>query len=534
MSESGGVSWRVVTVTGRERSRSPRSDAGSSPQKWPLWLAIVTLLLVALGAAAAFNLHLAAQLIGRPDETRYGEAILYDHAARLLRGEPLYQALDGPPYTIAAYTPLYYWLVAALRVAFGPGFLIGRLISLGAGVLIAGMIGWLVWRRARAPVAALLGGLLFIAFGLGGLVPWSAAYKEDLLGVALAMGSVVALDVAPSRRGVALAAALAAGAALTKQSLLGATLIGTLWLLVARRTRLAALFACTAALLGLGTAAILEATSHAFVENTVGGNLHQPLDALTLSYNLRELAIYQSMPALLALVGLAAAGRGRAADVSVAASRSTSRASSLLKDLLVLSWLGSLLPLVAIGAIGADSNYWLHFAALTSVLATLALWRWRTRWWGALAALFLIANAALAVYGVAAWHAARPAFLVGGSAVQAPLAQLVQRVRLTEGTVLADPLDVLVLAERPILLEPIVYSLRERDGAWDSSALLERVCAGEVSLVVLGYPPEELGQRFPSTVAAAIQRAFEVSDTLRVGGGQRWLLRQRGVGQACQ
>ncbi|HET6317489.1 MAG TPA: hypothetical protein VFG86_13595, partial [Chloroflexota bacterium] len=214
--------------------------------------------------------------------------------------------------------------------------------------------------------------------------------------------------------------------------------------------------------------------------------------------------------------------------------QSGARASGVFSDVLVLSWLGSLIPLLAIGALGADSNYWLQFAALSAVLATLAMWRWRRRWWGALAALFLITNAALAVYGVAAWHAARPAFLQGGSALEAPLQKLVQRVRLTEGGVLADPLDVLVLAERPILLEPIMYSLRERDGSWDSAPLVAQVCAGQISLVVLGYPPEELAQRFPPSVAAAIQRAFEVSGTVRVGGGQRWLLRQRGGGQACQ
>ncbi len=69
-----------------------------------LALLATALLILGLGAAAAFNVWLAAQLLGRPDETRYGEAILYGHAARLLRGEALYQPLDGPPYTCVLYT----------------------------------------------------------------------------------------------------------------------------------------------------------------------------------------------------------------------------------------------------------------------------------------------------------------------------------------------------------------------------------------------------------------------------------------------
>src|SRR5512132_750784 len=148
------------------------------------------LLLVVLVLAAAFNLGLALVLVGRADETRYGESLIYDHAARLLRGEALYQALDGPPYTIANYTPLYYWLAAGLRLLSGPGFLSGRVLSLLSGLVTAVLVGWLAGRRTGGGAwPALSAGLLFIGLGLGGPVPWSAGYKEDLLGVSLAVGA---------------------------------------------------------------------------------------------------------------------------------------------------------------------------------------------------------------------------------------------------------------------------------------------------------------------------------------------------------
>ncbi len=472
-------------------------------------------LLVGLGAAAAFNLWLALQLLGRPDETRYGEAILYDHASRLLRGEALYQPLDGPPYTIATYTPLYYWLAAGLRVLVGPGFLAGRLVSLGAGLVSAGLVGWLVWRHTRAAVAAFVAGLVFIGLGLGGLVPWSAAYKEDLLAVALGVASVVTLDSAPARPGrVVLAGGLAAAAVLTKQSLAGPAIVGVVWLLAARRVRLAALFAATVLVLGLWTGALLEVTTHAFVANALGGNLHQPFDVLTFEVNVRELAIYQTVPSVLTVAAIAVSRRRHV-------------------DLLVLSWLGSLLPMLALGAIGADSNYWLQFAALSAVLATLWLWRVRRSWWGVIGAVLLVGNAALAVQGVAGWLQARPGFLASGAAVAEPMRQLVERVSRSSGTVLADPLDVLVLAGRPVLLEPIVYGLREQDGSWDPSPLVARVCGGEVSLVVLGYPLEEIGQRFPRAVAAAVQQTFVIEQTVRLGGGQRWVLVPRTDRSGC-
>jgi hypothetical protein len=302
---------------------------------------------------------------------------------------------------------------------------------------------------------------------------------------------------------------LAAGAALTKQSLVGSAIAGAAWLVLNGRVRLAALFTAIVVALGLGTVTLLELSTRAFVENTVGGNLHQPFDPLTFGVNLRQLATYQSAPGLLALAALLAEQRRNE------------------KGLLVLSWLGSLLPLLFLGAIGADSNYWLHFAALSAVLATAWLWRVRRRWWGVLGALLLVGNAAVAVNGAQGWLRARPAFVVGGAAVEQPLRQLVERVAATPGTVLADPLDVLVLADRPILLEPIIYSLREQDGAWEPRPMVARLCSGEVKLIVLGYPPHEMGLRFPRAVAAAVSRAFVLVEEVRIGGGARWLLAPR-------
>jgi hypothetical protein len=90
--------------------------------------------------------------------------------------------------------------------------------------------------------------------------------------------------------------------------------------------------------------------------------------------------------------------------------------------------------------------------------------------------------------------------------------------------VLADPLDVLVLADRAVVLEPIVYSLREQDGSWDPTPMVERICSGDISLVVLGYPLAEAQQRFPPSVARALQRTMAVEQTARLGGSQRWLL----------
>src|SRR5260370_28189722 len=66
---------------------------------------------------------------------------------RILQSEPRYQAIDLPPYTVVAYTPLYYWVAAALQAIVGPAFGPGRALSLIAGVAPAAAIAVIAVRR---------------------------------------------------------------------------------------------------------------------------------------------------------------------------------------------------------------------------------------------------------------------------------------------------------------------------------------------------------------------------------------------------
>jgi hypothetical protein len=467
--------------------------------------ALRQVLLVILGVAALFNLWLAGVVIGRVDETRYGESLIYGHAARLLDGQALYQRFDQPPYTIANYTPLYYWLVAALRDVFGAGFLSGRLVSLGCGAVAAALVAWLTWRRTRAVWPAAAAGLMFVGLGLVGPVPWSAAYKEDMLGVALTLASIAVLDGSRSHAGLVGAGLLAAGALLTKQSLLGPAVAGTVWLVVCCPRR-AVWFVASVGLPVLGAGIALEATSGAFLGSTIGGNSHQPFDRLTFDYNLRQLLTFQTAPALLAAIGALALG------------------ARVFRDLVALNWLGSLIPLLPLGAIGADNNYWLQFAALSAVLAVSTVWARRSKLAGALGVVLLGANVGVGLMVVARPVAAHPEFVRPSAGDDETLARLVQRVARAPTTVLADPLDVVVLADRPIVLEPILFSLLEQDGTWDASALVEQVCRGEVGLVILGYPLAEAGQRFPRSVAAAMQRSLVLEESVPLAGRTRYVL----------
>jgi hypothetical protein len=65
---------------------------------------------------------------------------------------------------------------------------------------------------------------------------------------------------------------------------------------------------------------------------------------------------------------------------------------------------------------------------------------------------------------------------------------LVDRVRRAPSGVLAEPMDVLVLADRPVLLEPFIYNLLLSAGQWHPEQLVTRICTGQIGLLVLAYP----------------------------------------------
>ena len=69
--------------------------------------------------------------------------------------------------------------------------------------------------------------------------------------------------------------------------------------------------------------------------------------------------------------------------------------------------------------------------------------------------------------------------------------ELTERVRREPGGVLAEPMDVLVLAGRPVEFEPLIFTFQEAAGYWQATPILTRICSGQIRLVVLAYSLDE-------------------------------------------
>jgi hypothetical protein len=238
-----------------------------------------------------------------------------------------------------------------------------------------------------------------------------------------------------------------------------------------------------------------------FVANTVLSNV-VPFNDDAVFNNLRLLVTFLGAPIAVGLgwllIGI---GGGR----------------SISDDLRVLYWGASFLPLIGLAKIGSNHNYWIELAATTAVLAALALvdagCRWRTHAdKRALIPVFLLLGGAVWV----ARFLGLPQLPAPGSSPG--LDEIVNRVRAEPGPVLAQPLDVVALAGRDIVLEPYLFSILATEGRWDTGPLVQRICAHEIRLVVLGNPLDAPGPSYqgypfwPAPILDALRASMVLED----------------------
>jgi hypothetical protein len=487
----------------------------------PVFRVLSGTLIGLLACLSTLQVALALAMVGNPAELMYGEAILYAHAHRLLDGAELYQAIDRLPYTVASYTPLFYVATAFLQACMGPGFGPGRglaLVCLGACGVLVGVLGACDGRGVRA---GLLAGLLFVALGApgSGPVPWTALYKEDGLALGLALaGLVVVSRSSRSSPGAVVAGLLCALAILTKQTYAPMALAPAGWLWFhARRASIVFLMAVLLPI--AGAAAWLQISTGAFFDSVVLSNVN-PVSQPLLVANLQLLLLFQVGPLLAAC--LYAAG---------------TRTRRFRTDgLLLCAWAGAAVQLLALAKVGGGSNHWLAFAAITAVLASHGVYpgkghnRLRADAPRRLAVVAVFGGVLLvAPVAAGAWLATLSASQAWMAANAGEFPAIVERVRANRGEVLAEPLDVVALASRQPLFEPLLLGLFAETGSWDVGAIVRKICDGSVSLVVVDRPIESVVD-WPAPVRAAVAQSMQLQGTW---AGRLVYVPGSGSGAAC-
>lgn len=176
-------------------------------------------LLVALSVAAALVFAVFAALrVPYPFELEWMEGAMVDHAARVRDGLAVY-CEPGADHVAFLYTPLLYWLGAAVATVTGDGFLPLRLVSTLATCACAILLWHWVRRETGSVSAGVVAAGLFFA-GYGYLRTWYDLARNDTLMLALVLATAMLLRFSAGWRGALLAAAAATLAFLGKQTAL--------------------------------------------------------------------------------------------------------------------------------------------------------------------------------------------------------------------------------------------------------------------------------------------------------------------------
>ena len=459
-------------------------------------------LVIQLGAAQVEFGQNSWAAVNFPYPLDYGEGPVLDQVLRLARFENIYHSdISTPPYTVSNYPPLFYLLQIPFAAIFGPAFWYGRIVSLVSALLAALFIGLTVYTLTSDRIAALISGLMLLAFPQ--ILQWSAFDRVDTLALALSWAALFAIVKWPTRRrGLILAVLLFTAAIYTKQSY---ALVGPVtalaWLLQGKHYCQAVKFAgwlfgiCLGLFLGLNWA-----TNGGFFFNIVTANANA-VSHIGLMANVTGLFV-NGWILVLAAVGFLVVERWWY----------PTRSWPLVLPYVLAAGVAMLLASKA----GASVNYLYEpVAALSLVAGALVAWPKRSYLLKACAVLLL----AIQVNGLVNWSRAEfIPFVLSKAGAISEVAQMVQIVREAPGPVLSDEYMGLVpVTGHAIYYQPFEFYQLQLANLWDPAPLIAAIQRREFSAILLYEPPygqPMIVSRWSPQIRKAIWANYESEKTL--------------------
>lgn len=307
---------------------------------------------------AAVALLLAAAFAGRqvsswparlryPGEQNFVEGMRLAEMQHLRRGVPIYAPASAERFDASIYGPLYYLVGSRLLDPDRPAYLPLRLLSMLATLGCAGCGALLAYWLARSLLAALLAPLIFLAYGF--VTAHGLSARSDLVALLLSLAGFLIAYRFQDRPLFFVSVPLMLLGFFYKQQFVAGSVAILLFLLWEKRFRRAAEFAGCLILGGLGMLALFQFAvfpgqaffRHFFVYNLI------PFSWKLFLLGVGVLLLMFLVPLLVALEYLR---------------QSPNR---LLGCYLICA---AVLSLLTLAKEGSDSNYYLEFALILSVL----------------------------------------------------------------------------------------------------------------------------------------------------------------------
>lgn len=457
-------------------------------------------------AIAVFALYAAAYvlrvvgLLAYPFDLDQGEGYDVNSGWLILRGAWIYTSNETWPYYSSNYPPLYSLLLAPLLSAMGPTLAAGRLLSAGATVALAVLIGVAVRGQRGSAVSAVLAALIFLASPY--VYHATPLARVNALAEMLTLGGLL-LAFRGGRRSIPLGLIVLALAVWTKPTAAPAVMAGLAFAVVARpRVGLvAASVVGTISVLLL--VALEEFSGGAFLLNVVQGNVN-PWSAHQAGTYWTNFAVIHA--GVLALAGWA-----------------------LYRRCGGPFWLASLAALptaIGVGKWGAGESYFLALIVATSVLAGCALSRLSRPVELTAASLVILIQAGLFLHepfvpASWGWHdlGLQQASLGGTPDAFAAEAgwEVVDIVNAVAGPVLAEDASFALLAGREVVGNATHLRNLHQSGLWSGERLLEDIEERRFRWIILD------AQLYPEPVLERIGSSYYLYTTVLVHDVEQWI-----------
>jgi hypothetical protein len=470
----------------------------------------------------------AIAVIRFPYQMDYGEGLEIYAVARLQSGQPLYGDITQPPYHTLEYPPLYTLVVSPVAALVGLRYAAGRAVSVMLALVIAGLLGRLVYEETHLRWTGVATGLLWLASHF--VYSWAVLMREDMLSLTFSLLGLYFFWRGYIRQGraryVMVAMVLFVAAAYSRATAAWAAAACLAYLALTRRWKLASQALALYAGLGLAVFGLLQVvTGGEFFRHLVLYNLQPWMLSRWLAALGRAWAMYPpAILAGLAMLGLALLRRWPALPALYMA----------------LAWLSS----ATTGKIGAYFNHMLEASAATWLACGLMLgWASRSKkgLWPLVASAALLVQAALLVHlpyslqsGVLPpWTALKPALRAPARASRAAYlwtpsdadaqaaAPLDQRVRETPGLILSEDGSFTATHGRPMWIQFQPFTQLAKNGVWDQTEFVEQIRSRQFALMLLQFDTAtDVRSYRPSIMTAEMLDAMRESYVLEK---QIWL-----------
>jgi hypothetical protein len=476
-----------------------------------------SLMLGSLAVLAAFFVS-RVDLIREPFEHGYAEGVILYQILHVLPPSDAYRSITDYPHIVFHYTPLYHVLAKLIGQTVMGSFYAARTLSFVASLLVGAVCCCWVFlgssRRLSSKPVLYGAAMSASAFALrsASVTAVSAGIRSDMFGIGLAMlGLFLFVRFGNGKISLWISLLLFVAGLYCKQTLIGAPIacLVALWLMNRRTFQNAVIFLL---LVGGGVMGGMElATSGQFVRHVFLYNINPFYMARVIDGLATHLA--GAYPVFLCglamLVVNAVAFRKHWRHLGALLTRSTRVRAAFCASVFAIAGMATS---IGIGKAGSGPNYFLEWDTAFAILA---------------GSFLAAAHASVGISHAKVWRTAAVAlsliwFLSSGPFVYrsfvtsdfmkqrsrvylASYGQLVPWIHNQERMVLSEDMTLLVMAGKPVPMEPAIFYELSQTGAWDQRPFVERIRRKELAAVIVIH---ELDQVFTKEMVAAIEANY--------------------------